>query len=144
MIGQQWNGPEWFHGRPSATSDSPYNAASSGGSNLGPTSKALAARLAANRTALEAVQTGLAGRTLPADMLTASGSGLDPDISPGNAAMQVSRVAAARGVTPAQIEALVRRHTSGRDLGLIGEPRVNVLELNLDLMRIHPDPAARN
>jgi K+-transporting ATPase ATPase C chain len=144
LIGQQWNGPEWFHGRPSATSDSPYNAASSGGSNLAPTSKALAARLAADRTALEAVQTGLAGRALPADMLTASGSGLDPDISPGNAAVQVPRVAAARGVPPAQIAALVRQHTSGRDLGLFGEPRVNVLELNRELMRIHPDPAARN
>lgn len=137
LIGQQWNGPAWFQGRPSATSDRPYDAAGSGASNLGPTSKALAARLAADRTALEAGQSSLAGKMLPADMLTTSGSGLDPDISPANAFLQVPRVAAARSVPPAQIEALVRRHTIGRDLGLFGEPRVNVLELNLDLARAH-------
>jgi K+-transporting ATPase ATPase C chain len=135
LIGQQWNGPEWFHGRPSATSGSPYNAASSGGSNLGPTSKALAARLADDRQALAKVQPDLVGRTLPADMLTASASGLDPDISPANAALQVPRVAAARGLPAAKVAALVQHHLRDRSLGLFGEPRVNVLELNLNLLR---------
>jgi K+-transporting ATPase ATPase C chain len=143
-IGQQWIGPEWFHGRPSATtgvdpSDSartvpaPYNAASSSGSNLGPTSKNLADRLARDRKALEAAQLELAGKPLPADMLTASASGLDPDISPANAHLQASRVARARGVPVAQIDELIQRHVIGRSLGVFGESRVNVLELNLAL-----------
>jgi K+-transporting ATPase ATPase C chain len=107
LIGQHWDGPEWFHGRPSATADTdsndpgktlpvPYNAASSGASNLGPTSKELAERLTADRKALEGAQPELEGTKLPADMLTTSGSGLDPDISPANAASQVVRVARAR------------------------------------------------
>jgi K+-transporting ATPase ATPase C chain len=149
LIGQQWSGPEWFHGRPSATTapdphdpaktvDAPYNAASSNGSNLGPASKELAQRLAKDRAGLEKAQPGLAGVPLPADMLTASGSGLDPDISPANAALQAPRVAAARGVDSARILALVRRHTTGRSLGLFGEPHVNVLALNLALQREYP------
>jgi potassium-transporting ATPase KdpC subunit len=149
LIGQLWTGPEWFHGRPSATTDTdpkdpsktipaPYNAASSGGSNLGPTSKDLAERLAADRKALEAAQPELAGMKLPADMLTASASGLDPDITPAAAALQAGRVAAARGVAVAEIAGLVRRHVSGRSLGLFGEPRVNVLALNLALERAYP------
>lgn len=149
LIGQAWNGPEWFHGRPSATTDTdpsdptktvpaPYNAASSNASNLGPTSKDLAERLAADRKALEETQPELAGAKLPADMLTASASGLDPDISPANAALQAARVAKARGVPPAQIEALVQQHVTGRSLGIFGEPRVNVLALNLALQRAYP------
>ncbi len=149
LIGQAWNGPEWFHGRPSATTDTdpsdptktvpaPYNAASSNASNLGPTSKDLAERLAAARKALEETQPELAGAKLPADMLTASASGLDPDISPANAALQAARVAKARGVPPAQIEALVQQHVTGRSLGIFGEPRVNVLALNLALQRAYP------
>ena len=148
LIGQEWIGPEWFHGRPSATTrtdpndptrtvSAPYNAASSGGSNLGPTSKRLAERISADRRALEKSQPELAGRPLPADMLTASGSGLDPDISPADAALQVARIAKARGLPIAAINALLERHIAGRSLGIFGEKRVNVLELNLALDRLH-------
>jgi potassium-transporting ATPase KdpC subunit len=151
LIGQRWNGPEWFHGRPSATIDTdpndptktvaaPYNAAGSGASNLGPTSKVLAERLSADRRALEEAQPQLAGAALPADMLTTSASGLDPDISPANAALQVARVARARGVAPAEIEALLERQISGRSFRIFGEPHVNVLDLNLALQRAHFGP----
>ena len=146
LIGQQWRGAQWFHGRPSATSatdprdpsktiPAPYNAANSGGSNLGPTSRSLGERLMAERKALDAMQPELIGLDLPADMLTASASGLDPDISPANAFLQVPRVARARGADPAHIHALVAKHVTGRSLGIFGEPRVNVLELNLALER---------
>ena len=146
LIGQNWSGPQWFHGRPSATTaanpadpnktiNAPYNAANSSGSNLGPTSRSLAERLIADRKAAEAEQPDLSGTLLPADMLTASGSGLDPDISPAYAALQMSRVAAARGLAANQLAALVAKNTSGRGLGIFGEPRVNVLQLNLDLER---------
>jgi len=149
LIGQQWAGEEWFHGRPSATTDvdpadpsknikGPYNAASSGASNFGPTSKQLAERLAADRATLEKSQPELAGTLLPADMLTASGSGLDPDITPADAALQVARVAHALGVPTADIEALVEEHITARSLGVFGEPRVNVLALNLALQRAYP------
>ena len=151
LIGQYWDGPEWFHGRPSATTDTdpndpgktlpvPYNAARSGASNLGPTSKELAERLTADRKALEGAQPELEGTKLPADMLTTSGSGLDPDISPANAASQVVRVARARGVPEAEILALLERHITGRSLGVFGEPRVNVLALNLALQRANRGP----
>jgi potassium-transporting ATPase KdpC subunit len=151
LIGQRWDGPRWFHGRPSATTDAdpndpaktvpaPYNAASSGASNLGPTSKDLAERLAVDRKALEGMQPELAGVKLPADVLTASASGLDPDISPANASLQAARVAHARGVQAAEIEALLRQHITGRSLGIFGEPRVNVLQLNLALERTYPRP----
>jgi potassium-transporting ATPase KdpC subunit len=144
LIGQQWNGAEWFHGRPSATTGSdptdptktimaPYNAANSGGSNLGPTSRILIERLTADRNALDQTEPEMAGKAIPADMLTTPASGLDPDISPAYAALQVHRVAAARGVTEEQISAVLARHIAGRTLGIFGEPRVNVLELNLDL-----------
>jgi K+-transporting ATPase ATPase C chain len=93
LIGQQWDGPAWFHGRQSATTPTPYDAANSSGSNLGPTSKALAERLTSGRKLLEAAQPALIGTTLPADILTASASGLDPDISPANAYLQAARVA---------------------------------------------------
>jgi potassium-transporting ATPase KdpC subunit len=130
LIGQEWSGPQWFHGRPSATTPMPYDAAASGGSNLGPTSRRLAERLASDRKVLEAAQPELAGRALPADMLTASGSGLDPDISPADAVLQAPRVAAARGLPPKDVSALVARNTRGRAAGMFGEPRVNVLQLN--------------
>ena len=116
----------------------PYNAASSGASNLGPASEKLAERLSADREALEESQPELSGVRLPADMLTTSASGLDPDISPANAALQVARVARARGVTPAEINALIERRITGRSLGIFGEPRVNVLDLNLALQRAYP------
>jgi len=146
LIGQQWNGPEWFHGRPSATTgidqndpsrnvSAPYNAANSAGSNLGPTNRSLMARLLADRQALEAAQPELMGKLLPSDMLTASASGLDPDISPANAALQAARVANARGIPQVQIEGLLERYTVGRSLGVFGEPRINVLALNLALQR---------
>ncbi len=145
LIGQQWNDAQWFRGRPSATVDlsdstkaAPYNAANTTASNLGPTSKALQGRLTADRAALDQAQPELAGRPLPADMLTASASGLDPDITPANALLQVARVAKARGVLPEQVAALVAQHTTGRSLWIFGEPRVNVLELNLALEEAFP------
>lgn len=149
LIGQQWTGPEWFHGRPSATTgadpndpanaiSSPYNAANSTGSNLGPASKVLAERVAETRTALDQSQPELTAMALPADMVTASGSGLDPDITPANAALQVARVAAARGIAPAEITALLQQHLVDRSLGLFGEPRINVLALNLALEHTFP------
>ncbi|MCC7282313.1 MAG: potassium-transporting ATPase subunit KdpC [Acetobacteraceae bacterium] len=137
LIGQGFSAGRYFHPRPSATSEpdpdkpgstrpAPYNAAASGGSNLGPTSAGL----------LSQVQLGVAaeGRApVPADAVTASGSGLDPHISPANAARQVARVAAARGLDPARLEALVAANTQGPEFGILGEPRVNVLRLNLAL-----------
>ena len=145
LIGQQWSDVQWFHGRPSATVDlsdaskaAPYNAANTTASNLGPTSKALQERLAADRAALDQAEPELAGKPLPADMLTASASGLDPDITPANALLQVARVAKARGVPPARVAALVERHITPRSLWIFGEPRVNVLELNLALEKALP------
>ena len=149
LIGQEWSDPRWFHGRPSATvaSDpndpsksvaSAYNAANTTASNLGPTSAALQDRLLTDRDRLQQAQPELAGKPLPADMLTTSGSGLDPDISPANASLQVPRVAKARAVPPEQIAALVERHVTARDLGIFGEPRINVLELNLALEKAFP------
>jgi potassium-transporting ATPase KdpC subunit len=151
LIGQQWDGPQWFHGRPSAivgpdssnparTVPAPYDAANSGGSNLAPASKALVERLAADRKALERAQPELAGQTLPADMLTASASGLDPDISPADALLQVPRVARARAVAVRAIAAFVQQHIEGRSLGVFGEARLNVLRLNLALQRTYPGP----
>jgi K+-transporting ATPase ATPase C chain len=129
LIGQDFSDPRHFRPRPSATLDAPYNAAASGGSNLGPTSAALSARVGAEVERLRA-----AGMTaIPADAATASGSGLDPHISPEYAKAQIARVAAARGMAEADLAALVERHTEGRLLGIVGEPRVNVLELNLAL-----------
>jgi K+-transporting ATPase ATPase C chain len=144
LIGQRWDGPEWFHGRPSATTaadpadasktvPAPYNAASSAGSNLGPTSQALLDRLLADRKQLEGAQPELTSRLLPSDMLTASASGLDPDISPANALLQVPRIARSRGLSEAAIRGLIETHVVGRALGVFGEPRVNVLALNLAL-----------
>jgi potassium-transporting ATPase KdpC subunit len=151
LIGQQWNSPEWFHGRPSATTDAdpsdpgktvsaPYNAANSGGSNLGPTNRSLMVRLTADRSSLEIADPDLVRKPLPADMLTTSASGLDPDISPANALLQAVRVARARGIPIAEVDELVRRHITGRSLRLFGEPRVNVLALNLALQRAASPP----
>jgi K+-transporting ATPase ATPase C chain len=145
LIGQQWSDPQWFHGRPSATMDltdstkaAPYNAANTSASNLGPTSKALQDRLTADRKALDEAQPELAGKALPSDVLTTSASGLDPDITPANASLQASRVAQARGAPLEQIAALVEQHTNSRSLGVFGEPRVNVLELNVALEKAFP------
>ena len=141
LIGQQFAEGKYFHGRLSATTApdpkdpsksvaAPYNAANSGGANLGPTSKALADRLKADVAKLHEENPGAA---VPADLVTTSASGLDPDISPEAAMFQVPRVAKARGLTEDRIRALVESRTQGRWLGLLGEPRVNVLELNLAL-----------
>ncbi len=126
LIGQQWTGDQWFWGRPSA---SDYSGDTSGGSNL--SGAALADEVAKRATAAR-----LDPATAPADALTASASGLDPHISPAYAAGQVARVAAARGLPETQVAALVAEHTQGRVAGFLGEPRVNVLELNLALARV--------
>jgi len=142
LIGQAFSSERYFHGRPSATTapdlqdatksiDSPYNAGSSTGSNLGPSSKTL---LDAVRARAESLGEG----QLPADLVTASGSGLDPDITPAAALVQIARVAKVRGLPEERLRELVRNQTAGRMLGLLGEPRVNVLALNLALDRVTP------
>jgi K+-transporting ATPase ATPase C chain len=136
-IGQSFTDPGHFWGRPSATvgpdgKPMPYNGANSGGSNLAPSNPALAEAVRERIAALRAADPEATG-PVPVDLVTASGSGLDPDISPAAAAFQVPRVAKARGLDEARVRALVVRHTKGPQLGILGEPRVNVLELNLDL-----------
>jgi len=132
LIGQPFDDPKYFWGRPSATAPFPYNAASSSGSNQGPTNPALAEAVEARVVALRAADPGNAA-PVPVDLVTASASGLDPHISPAAALYQVPRVARARGLDPQMVRQLVERHMEGRLLGLVGEPRVNVLELNLAL-----------
>jgi len=130
LVGQDWRGARWFHGRPSATSPAPYAALPSSGSNLGPTNPALARAFGERAAALRAQ--GFTG-PLPVDLLTSSASGLDPHVSPAAARGQAERVARARGLDPARVRALVEEHVEGRVLGFLGEPRVNVLALNLAL-----------
>jgi K+-transporting ATPase ATPase C chain len=132
LIGQSFTDPEYFWGRPSATAPQPYNGSASGGSNLGPSNPALADAVRQRIVALRAADPGN-NAPVPVDLVTASGSGLDPDISPAAAQYQVNRVARTRGMSPAEVRALVRRCTTGRQFGVLGEPRVNVLELNLAL-----------
>ena len=137
LIGQRFTRPEYFHGRPSAAGNDGYDATVSGGSNLGPTNQKLVDRVQADIKKFRAENPGFTG-PIPADLLTSSASGLDPHISPASAEAQLARVAAARGVTPDSIQALVDRRTEGRQWGIFGEPRVNVLLLNLDLDRTTP------
>jgi K+-transporting ATPase ATPase C chain len=132
LLGQSFKRPEYFHPRPSAAG-SGYDAASSGGTNLGPTSEKLVASIKELGKSYRE-ENGLApDAELPADAVTTSGSGLDPDISPANAALQVPRVARARNLPEETVKQLVSAHTESRTLGVMGEPRVNVLELNLEL-----------
>lgn len=128
LIGQSFSRPEYFWGRLSATSPGPYNAAASSGSNLGPLNPALKQAAEVRIAALQAA--GGPTESVPVDLVTASGSGLDPHISLAAAEFQVARVAAARGLTAEALRELVARHTLGRQLGVLGEPRVNVLLLN--------------
>lgn len=134
LIGQDWTGPEWFYGRPSAIGD---DASTSSGSNLGPTSQDLADEIAKRAARILKIEAPYApdvqASNIPVDLLTASGSGLDPDISPAAAEFQAPRIAAVRGLSLEEVEALIRDHTEGRTLGVLGQPRVNVLELNLAL-----------
>ena len=137
LIGQQFDAPGYFWGRLSATSPNPYNAQSSGGSNLGPTNPALADEVKGRLSALHEADPSNT-LPLPVDLVTASASGLDPDISPAAAAYQAARVAKARGLTAGQVNALIVQNTSGRQLGVLGEPRVHVLKLNLALDELKP------
>ncbi len=135
LIGQPFNDPRYFWGRLSATAPFPYNAGASSGSNLGPTNPALLDQVKARVAALKQADPNNAA-PIPADLVTASGSGLDPDISPAAAEYQVRRVARARGLDEAQVRRLVAEATAGPTLGLLGESRVNVLELNVALDRL--------
>jgi potassium-transporting ATPase KdpC subunit len=132
LIGQSFSSPRYFWGRPSATGPTPNNGAVSSGSNQGPLSPALATAVESRIAALRAADPGNR-RSVPVDLVTASGSGLDPQISVAAAEFQVPRVARERGLPEARVHALVRAATEGRTLGVLGEPRVNVLELNLAL-----------
>jgi potassium-transporting ATPase KdpC subunit len=146
LIGQNFARPEYFHGRPSATTDTdpndssktvpaPYNAANSSGSNAGPTSKALVERVQADMDKLKAENPNA---PIPIDLVTTSASGLDPDISPAAALFQVPRVAKARNLDEARLRQLVQAQTEIRTFGILGEPRVNVLQLNIALDALKP------
>ncbi|KQV81176.1 potassium-transporting ATPase subunit KdpC [Rhizobacter sp. Root1221] len=137
LIGQNFTDPKYFWGRPSATGPMPYNAAGSGGSNQGPLNPALTDAVKSRVEALKAADP-TNGRPVPVDLVTASGSGLDPHISVAAAAYQAERVARVRKLSPGQVKEAIARHTEGRFLGVLGEPRVNVLMLNIELDRQRP------
>jgi K+-transporting ATPase ATPase C chain len=136
LIGQSFSDPRYFWSRPSATTPQPYNGLASGGSNLGPLNPALTDAVKARVDALHAADPGNTA-PIPVDLVTASASGLDPDISVAAANYQAARVARVRGLKPTELQALIAEHAQGRLLGWLGEPRVNVLELNLALDEVH-------
>lgn len=137
LIGQGFQGAGYFHPRPSATT-TPYDAANSSGSNYGPTNRKLVDDVRARVRVLRAENPAM---PVPVDLVTTSASGFDPHITPAGAAFQIPRVATVRGLTPAQVQTIVAQHTEGRTFGLLGEPRVNVLELNLALDAAAPGTA---
>ncbi len=135
LIGQPFTAPGYFWSRPSGAGTAGYDPTASGSSNLGPTNKMLIDRVNASVQQLQPTNPNAA---IPVDLVTQSGSGLDPDISPASAEFQVPRVAKERGMSEQDVRSLVAKHTQGRQWGFLGEPRVNVLELNLDLDQAHP------
>jgi len=137
LIGQNFTKPEYFHPRPSAAGNDGYDATASGGSNYGPTNQKLIDRVKASVEQFRKENPDYTG-PIPADLLTASGSGLDPDISPASAEAQAARVAKARGISLEQVDQFITQNTKSADLGFLGEPRVNVLELNLKLDQQFP------
>ena len=141
LIGQPFDDPKYFWGRPSATTPYAYNAASSGGSNSGPTNPDFINTVKSRIDALKKADPDMADAPVPMDLVTASGSGLDPHISPAGAEYQVARVAKARKLDPQKVRELVAQNTQGRFLGFIGDPGVNVLKLNLALDALTPTPS---
>ena len=139
LIGQRWTGPQWFYGRPSAVQN---DAATSSGTNLGPRSQQLADDIESRATAILKLESpytpGLTTADIPVDLLAASGSGLDPDISVSAARFQAPRIASVRGLPPDEVMRLIDAHTAEKTLGFLGEPRVNVLELNIALQEVAP------
>ena len=137
LLAQNFTGAQYFHPRPSAAGANGFDATSSSGSNLGPTSSNLVANITANISSYRSDNNLATNAPVPADAVTASASGLDPHISVANAEIQIPRVAKARGISEEQVRKLVQQNTSGRDLGVFGEPRVNVMTLNFALDNLH-------